>query len=70
MAEGLLALAAGGHIFIILDRRMNNAPLIRIHRLQGNRASCPLNLIGNVLCQGFQCLFSSLSVVFRVKLNS
>ena len=49
---------------------MDDPSLIGIHGLQRNGTFGSLNLVGNVLCQGLQSLFSALTVIFRIQFDS
>ena len=57
------------NITIILKCRMNDPSLKRIHWFKRNRALGALYLVRNILCKILKCLFSSLSVIFRINLN-
>ena len=66
--ERLLPFTVGGNIPVILKRRMNYSSLIGIHRLQGNRALCPLYLVSDIFCKVLQRFLPSLPIVLGIDL--
>ena len=70
MAEGLLALASGQNVLVVLQSRVDDSALVGIHRLQGHRTFGPLYLIRDILCQGFQRFFALLAVILSIQLHS
>ena len=70
MAERLLALTSRKYNLVILKGRMDDPSLIRVHRLKSHGTSRSLNLVCNVLCQGFQRFLPSLPVILRIQLHA
>ena len=69
LAERLLPLGVRRDIAIVLKCRMNDAPFIRIHRFQLDRASRPLHLTGNISRENFQCFPASCPLVLGIRLD-
>src|SRR4030095_15565136 len=58
--------AARGERWIALQRKVDDAPVARTHRVQGDRLAAATRTLGNALRQRFEGLASAQAIVFQI----